>query len=83
MSFLDKLAASDAWYGDIAQDFIKCFITKDRCEHYEVYDKKLCYSRCASYDVCIYFTDTAENLRLGQIEQGDNQTYDNTQQYCQ
>lgn len=30
MSFLDKLAASDAWYGDIAQDFIKCFITKDR-----------------------------------------------------
>ena len=32
MSFLYKLAEADTWYGDIASDFIKCFITKSRYE---------------------------------------------------
>lgn len=30
MSFLYKLAEIDSWYGEIASDFIKCFINKDR-----------------------------------------------------
>lgn len=32
MSFLYELAKSNTWYGEIAKDFIKCFITKNRYE---------------------------------------------------